>query len=507
MKLSTKKYAENNISQMIKMKKIFSIAIIAIISMAIISCDDTTESLGSSLTNDADNYNISVDTFSVSTRSILADSVLSTSLYSYLGYIQDPETNTYIRSNYSTQFNVQPSLSGEDFFPEQDSIRSLDENNLVVADSCFLYMYINSSIGDTLTPMKLTAYELGTPVEEGKIYYSNFNPEEKGYLRSDGKAMNVNKMFTLLDLNLSDSLRSLIKDKTNMMHITIPLNSPYTAKDGSVYNNYGTYIMREYYKNKDNFSNSYNFAKNVCPGFYFKISDGIGSMAEVYLTELHLSYRFTSEDSVYNGLQIFSGTEEVMQTSYIENDKANIRELVDDNTCTYLKTPAGIFTEVTLPVEEIKLNHESDTLSSAKITFNCLNSKNMGKEELNIQNNIVMIPKDSLYSFFEQQTLPNNITSYMATYNSTYNNYTFNNISALISEMYNNKLKGNVSENWNKVVLVPVATTYTKSSSYGSSSLTRISNEMLMKSTRLAGGSANSHKPVTISVIYSKSSK
>ena len=122
------------------MKKIFSIAIIAIISMAIISCDDTTESLGSSLTNDADNYNISVDTFSVSTCSILADSVLSTSLYSYLGYIQDPETNTCIRSNYSTQFNVQPSLSGEDFFPEQDSIRSLDENNLVVADSCFLYM-------------------------------------------------------------------------------------------------------------------------------------------------------------------------------------------------------------------------------------------------------------------------------------------------------------------------------------------------------------------------------
>ncbi|WP_216655776.1 DUF4270 domain-containing protein [Xylanibacter muris] len=489
------------------MKNIFSTAVIAIISMAIISCDDNTDSLGSSLTNDVDNYNISVDTFNVNTRSILVDSVLSTNIYSYLGYIQDPETNTYVRSNYSTQFNVQPSLSGLDFFPEQDSIRSLDENGQVMADSCYLYMYINSSIGDSLNPMKLTVYEMGTPVEEGKTYYSNFNPEEKGYLRNDNNAMNINKMFTLLDLNLSDSLRALIKNKTNMMHITIPLNQPYTAKDGSQYNNYGTYILREYYKNKENFNNSYNFAKNICPGFYFKITDGIGSMAEVYLTELHLSYRFTSEDSVYNGLQIFSGTEEVMQTSYIENDKANIKKLVDDNTCTYLKTPAGIFTEVTIPVEEIKLNHENDTLSSAKITFNCLNSKSMNKEELNIQNNIVMIPKDSLYSFFEQQTLPNNTTSYMATYNATYNNYTFNNISALISDMYNKKQKGNVSENWNKVVLVPVAPTYTKSSSYGNQTLTRISNEMLMKSTRLVGGSANSRKPVTISVIYNKSSK
>ena len=44
----------------------------------------------------------------------------------------------------------------------------------------------------------------------------------------------------------------------------------------------------------------------------------------------------------------------------------NLRE---DNTCTYLKTPAGIFTEVTLPVDEISTSHSTDSLLTAKIVF------------------------------------------------------------------------------------------------------------------------------------------
>ena len=50
---------------------------LAFIMLALLSCDDTTETIGTSLTNDMDYLQISIDTFNVTTSSIVADSVLS----------------------------------------------------------------------------------------------------------------------------------------------------------------------------------------------------------------------------------------------------------------------------------------------------------------------------------------------------------------------------------------------------------------------------------------------
>ena len=475
----------------------------ALLLMLISSCDDTTDTIGNSLTNETDRFEILTDTFNVETKSIVVDSILSRSQYNYLGHIKDPETNTYISSSFTTQFAILESFDSTPQFPAADSISSRNANGEIIADSCRLQLYFYSSIGDSLNPMKLTAYELAKPIEEGFSYYSNFNPETAGILRTDLNAIRKTKAYTVVDLNLSDSSRALIVDKTNMENISIALNDKYTDKDGKSYNNYGTYIMLKYYENPENFKNSYNFTHNVCPGFYIKSTDGIGVMSEVYMAEMLVFYRFISNDTVYNGSKLLSGTEEVMQTTYITNDKNSIKKLSDDNSCTYLKTPAGIFTEVTLPVEAIHNGHESDTISSAKIVFNHMNSS--ADNMINAPQNLLMIPRDSLYSFFENKNLPDNKTSFLAVYNQSYQTYTYNNISNLVSIMRQSKLYGNASANWNKVVLVPVSVSYNSSSA--SSTITNVSNEMSLKSTKLVGGSANRHKPVTISVIYNKFNK
>lgn len=477
---------------------------IAMSTLAFLSCDDTTDTLGNSLTNEADHFEILTDTFFVSTRSILADSVLSRNQYSYLGRIKDPETGTYVTSHYTTQFAILESLDGTPFLPEKDSIMSTEDGN-VIADSCRLQIYFYSSIGDSLNSMKLTALEMERPAEEGTMYYSNFDPEAAGMLRTDANAIRKNKMYTTLDLNLSDSLRNLITDKTNMESVTIPLNETYRDKSGKAYKNYGTYIMQKYYEDPKNFRNSYNFIHNVCPGFYIKSTDGLGVMSEVYLTELVFHYKYMSGDSIYQGSTLLSGTEEVMQTTHIDNDRQRLRELASDNTCTHIKAPAGIFTEVTLPVDEIKYNHENDTISGARIVFSCMNQTSddaFGEPEY-----VLMLPKDSLYSFFENKNVPNNSTSYIGTYNSSQNTYTFNNISNLISRMYQAKQNNGTTENWNKVVLVPVSISTTSSSGSTSASITNVSNEMSLKSARLVGGSANPHDPITISVIYNRTTK
>jgi hypothetical protein len=185
----------------------------------------------------------------------------------------------------------------------------------------------------------------------------------------------------------------------------------------------------------------------------------------------------------------------------VVNDKEALKRLAADNTCTYLKTPAGIFTEVTLPVDEIYNGHENDSINSAKVVFTCINNKVESDYSLSAPSTLLMIPLDSLHSFFDNEDIANYRTSFLATLNTSSNTYTFNNVSSLVKAMYANKNNG--SANWNKAVLVPVQTTY---SSLGNNStvLTSVINDMAMSSTRLVGGSENTNSPIRISVVYSK---
>ena len=84
--------------------------------------------------------------------------------------------------------------------------------------------------------------------------------------------------------------------------------------------------------------------------------------------------------------------------------------------------------------------------------------------------------------------------------NSSYNTYSFDNISTLVTDLWKNR--DYADEDWNKVVLVPVER---NGGNVSAATTSKVSNLMSLTSTRLIGGSENTHKPITISVIYSKS--
>lgn len=472
--------------------------VIAIMScITIASCDDTTDSIGNSLTDNMDMLKVTTDTFNVATKSIVADSVLSRSTTGYLGKIRDIETGNYITGDFMAQFSTLENYK----LPEKDSIISLQDGE-VIADSCSIRLFYTDYYGDSLATMNITAYEMNEPMKEGVKYYSNFDPIAEGLIRNDG--MKVNKTYTLTDLSISDEDRA--DESSYTPNIKINLNKPYTDKNGVTYNNYGTYIMRMYYEDPDRFKNSYNFIHEVCPGFYFKTNDGIGSMAYITVSQLNIYFRYLN-DSTYVGTTSFSATEEVLQTTNISNDKQNIADLANDNTCTYLKTPAGIFTEITLPVDEITENHSNDTINTAKISLTRINNNTHDEYSLSAPSTLLMIPKDSLYTFFENGDNVDYKKSFIATYSSSTNQYTFNNISGMITYMADIKKKG-LAENsnwlsehpdWNRVVVIPVSVT-----TNSSSQIVKIVHDMSLTSTKLVGGSENPYEPIKINVIYSK---
>lgn len=472
--------------------------VIAIMScITIASCDDTTDSIGNSLTDNKDMLKVTTDTFNVATRSIVADSVLSRSTTGYLGKIRDIETGNYITGDFMAQFSTLENYK----LPEKDSIVSLQDGE-VIADSCSIRLFYTDYYGDSLATMNITAYEMNEPMKEGVKYYSNFDPIAEGLIRNDG--MKVNKTYTLTDLSISDEDRA--DESSYTPNIKINLNKPYTDKNGVTYNNYGTYIMRMYYEDPDRFKNSYNFIHEVCPGFYFKTNDGIGSMAYITVSQLNIYFRYLN-DSTYVGTTSFSATEEVLQTTNISNDKQNIADLANDNTCTYLKTPAGIFTEITLPVDEITENHSNDTINTAKISLTRINNNTHNEYSLSAPSTLLMIPKDSLYTFFENGDNVDYKKSFIATYSSSTNQYTFNNISGMITYMADIKKKGlaensnwlNEHPDWNRVVVIPVSVT-----TNSSSQIVKIVHDMSLTSTKLVGGSENPYEPIKINVIYSK---
>lgn len=474
-------------------------ASLALASFFLVSCDDSTDNIGSSLIDNVDKLHITTDTFTVSTRSIVADSVLSRNMTGYLGKVRDPETGAYLSSSFMTQF-----YSPENFsFPDKDSIQSRDELGEVMADSCDIRLYYNGFYGDSLATMKMSVYELTKPVEEQKYFYSNFNPE-KEYI--SGNENKTNKVYTLVDLNVDEKTRY---SSDYMPAIRISLDKEY-----------GTKILKAYYDNPNAFKNAYSFIHDVMPGFYFKSVGGLGSMAYISLSQLNVYFRHkttttasdgTKRDTIITSVGAFPGTEEVLQTTTVSNDKSTLQKLVSDNSCTYLKSPAGIFTEMRIPVKDIvekqyigedgkTYSHKNDTINSAKVVLTRINNAQDSEYTLAIPQTLLILPKADMYSFFEKKKVADYKTSFLATYNSSTNTYTFNNIGGLVKHLYENGDR--TKADWDKVVIIPVTTTYNTTST--TKELIAVNHDMSLASTRLVGGPESKYGDIKISVIYSK---
>lgn len=485
-----------------KILRLLTVLVIAALTFA--ACDDTTEGIGGSITNKIDNINISDSAFNVTTKSIVAGAVLSRNNTGLIGKMKDPETGNYVKGDYMTQLSVLPTFSVDTL----DYIKQANKGS-IEADSCYLLVSYNASYGDTIAPMKVTAYEMTKPMKEDKEYYSNYDAFKEGWVSENNQHWSSN-------YNLSNT--------SDVKNFKIYLNKKYT-KDGKTYKNYGSYIMQTYAEHPEYFKTNYKFLHYVCPGFYIKNVGGTGNMAKIWNTELIFYWtrkKTINKDStaVSIGYNRFDGTEEVLQLNKIENDTENLKKLAskDQEKCTYLKSPAGIFTEVTLPIEDIMKGHEKDTLNTATISFPRHNNENEDNPyNFATPSTILMVQKDSLQSFFEKSKLADNRTSYTASYSSTgtYKNaYTFQNIANLVSAMYKNKGKG---ENWNKVVLVPV-NVITTTQGY-TTVISKINHDMSLASTRLIVGTDDPDKdyttdkktgkkvasgPIRIKVIYSK---
>lgn len=470
--------------------------LIALATLLIAGCDDNTSTMG--IPSKDEEVFPSYGTFLAYTHSEAMDSVLGNSTSSYLGSIDDPETGTRIRADFAAQFHTFENYSFPKFdlmFPNDGVKRTTDS---IRCDSVEVRLYFSNYYGAKNAPLKLEVYPLdkNNVLQEEEDYYTDTDLDQ---FVLPGSEPIATKVFTTEDYNLADAERNSATHADNV-RIMLP-------------DTVGSLIMRAYYDHPEYFKDSYTFIRKVCPGFLFKIRSGNGSMLSVDVSTLNIYFNFydkVKRDSTCSALARFAATPEVIQSTQFSND--DMQSLVEEDDCTYLKTPAGIMTVAQLPINEIYQNHETDSVSRAQLTFTRLNNTKPSTQSLGIPQSLLLVRKADATSFFKKRSVADSKTSYTTSYSSTYNTYTFNNICRLISLCRKEKLAGMKAENlteqeweqkhpdWNKVVLIPVSIS-TATDTYGETHQVSVTHDMSMNSIRLQGGA---NTPIKMQVIYSR---
>ena len=533
-------------------------ALIALLAITFFGCDDNTGGLGLGMFPGNDqNIKGKLSTFDVTTKSIPTGKIYAKTNIGYVGKFTDETFGTY-QAGFLAQLNCPDGLTFPEVYTEKKDASGKvisatgkmvitnedDETIEIIKDdqgnpignirTTELFLLYDNYFGDSLTACRLSVYELGGDNKEtlntDNAYYTNIIPEEF----YDSQNLLGTKAYTAVDYSLSEEDRN---SSTYVPYIHVAFKED-RAKE------VGKNILEASRAAGKKFNNQL-FGK-AFPGIYVKSDYGDGTVLYVDQVQMRVVYKCYATDSItgiklkkqdgvndstYYTWRQFASTREIIQANQLSNDEQAINERINEKTCTYLKSPAGIFTEATLPISDIENELTGDTLNAVKLTFTNYNQSSDKKFGMSTPRNVLLIRKKYKDSFFKDNQLSDGITSSLFNPTTTnFTQYTFNNITQMINncledgerEEAEKKLKnggtitlqitdaeGNVKEepvdnivdwerlsDWNKFILIPVLVTTDASSSnsyYGSSSnVISIQHDLKPGYARLKGGSKGS---------------
>jgi hypothetical protein len=420
------------------------------------SCDDTWSPVGVSVQEDNDKITVFLDTFQLEASTVPMEAIYARTDTGLLGEIYDPAYGT-LKSDYICQF----------YCPEEFTFNHTPIDGKI--DSVDFRIFYISWTGDSLAPMRAQIFPVNKPLE--KNFYTNIHPEDYCDMQNPLGA----KVYTPHDLTVPDSLWYAIGSdgyRSFDPRITIPLPKELGQK-----------FYDETIQNPGSFSDQESFNR-FFPGFYITTTFGSGNIIGARMSYLTIYYKYIAQgsegqDTIVNGGESFSTTREVIQLHRFKN--TDIDYLLQPNEeFTYLKTPAGVCTRVVIPVPEIAPAVEGHILNNLALNFTA-----MPQEEYNfalgIPPNLLVLPEDSVQSFFEQGKVEDNITSFVYKYNPstlTYSSYdvsggTYSSMN--ISNLLKYQLENHPDENL-VLSVIPVIHQTETNSYYQVSYTTSISN-------------------------------
>jgi len=414
------------------------------------ACDEPISRVGLGIQPEEDIVNVFDTTVIVEAKTIEVDSVYAKTFNGFLGELYDPSYGV-IKSSYICQYY--PSIG----FPYLDSIV---DNKI---DSVTLNIGYYSYFGDSLAPMEVTVYPVVKAL--GNHYYTNADPEDY----CDMAHPLAKYGYTARNLNLSEE--DLQDNQIYYISIPLPVKIGQDYLDRVLNNNFKT--ITEFL--------------DFFPGTYLKTTFGTGSMLSVDRTSIVLYYsrRTMMQDeegndsiAIKTSNAVFNVTKEIIQLNKFENKNPDF--LYEDNPDkTFIKSPAGVFTELTIPIKEIVKGIGKKKFSSVNLSLKAYPGDNWnysftfpgmsyspvpmaeGNGDRGYSAKLLLIEPDSVANFFEGKTFANNKTSYTTQFNLSTYTYNFNNIANIIQNAIDKAPDKDL-----KLWLIPVLTNWYSQSTY-----------------------------------------
>ena len=401
--------------------KLFFISCMIIIA----SCDDAIKEIGLTIQPENDRITIGTDTLALQASTIKVDKIFAKTKNPILGEYVDPLFGI-IKSDYV----------GEFYYPEGESFQPG-----AVIDSVRLSLFFDSWVGDSLAPIEVSVHEVIKTLPQ--YYYTDFDP--KAYISSTplGKTL-----FTAANVELSK------EEKEQTDYRMAVVNLP---------NSIGQRML----DNPDSLIDTETF-KDFFKGLYITTSFGSGTIIKVAYTLFFVHYHYpgksstTGADTTFTDFIRLNFSPEVTQINSIKNK--NDQLLIPTETETYIKSPAGVNTEIVFPFSRISKKLQTQALNQANLKIYAVPDDQTNlKFKLSPPDYLLLINKDSLNGFFERRKMPDNITSFYASFNKTEYSYDFSNIAALINH-YKEANDGEIPDL--TYYLIPVDITFTTQSYY-----------------------------------------
>lgn len=509
--------------------------LLSLLVFSIISCDDTTDTIGWEIMPESDAIFTDVASFDVKSESIMADSVYARTETGYLGRYSDPEFG-YYEASFLAELNCTEDYKFPELYKYDETAKKA--TGMMAGDSCTnikLVVYYSKWFGDSLTANTLSAYKLNERwLDErngnGRFYrYTNIDTD-KYYNKSD---LLGTKAYTAHDFSVSDDERNGTDSDglaTYYPNVTIELDKEI-----------GQNILQLNRTHPEYFKNAQTFIENVFPGVYLKTSNGDGTILYVDYVALQMQFRFhyldddgvalkktqtddfgtIGDDSLYYSAQtLFASSREIIQANKFTNSD-KLKEKIKETENTYIKSPAGIFTSLTLPYDEIYAKLANDSLNAAKLSITNYEQVSDYDFSMEAPQHLLLIRKKDMKRFFENNELADSKTTFTTTHNATENNkYVFNNIARLITTAIKEKREAKAAvglwtsemENkWveeNTLLLVPVElTTYTDPTTYQTSTI-GLQHDLEPTYSKLVGGTATENNrlknPLKLDITFTR---
>lgn len=439
-----------------KYKKLIKATLLTLIVL-IYSCDDSLKNLGFTIQPNTDRITVGTDSLFIKARTVSVDSLLPEGMFAKT---KNPVLGVYKDSIFGT---IKSDYVGQFYYPEG---KNFPEGAII--DSVKVAVFYTSWKGDSIAPIELSVYEVNKSLPTGS-HYTKFDPTQ--YV--DMSAPIGSSVFTAGNVEVPLSER-LDPDYYHRAFVDLPKSigeriyqlSEDFSEAGKVLD---TDIFREYFK-----------------GLYLTTSFGSGSILKLDHTYLYLHFHYldkkgssTKQDTIRTGNTILNTTPEVIQINQIRNKNDKLLEANDDYA--FIKSPAGVFTEITFPFSEKASKLNNQALNLAKFSVTALPERDVNKKhKLDPSPYLLLVNKDDMKEFFEKRKVPDNVTSFYAQLDPTTYTYNFGNLSAMVN-YYKEKNEGAVKDLVFLLVPVDLAITNVQNQS----SITGVYNQMTPTATTI----------------------